>query len=139
MHPTVPPPASGRARAISRLPAAAALALAVLATPASATELVMVEQPGCYHCAQWHKEIGPAYPRTAAGAHAPLRPVMIRDIPDDLSFERRVVFTPTFIVVDADGTELGRLEGYPGADFFWPLIEALLGETSGFSPPEPGR
>jgi hypothetical protein len=124
-----------RPSAIARGSAAAlALAAGLLAGPAAAVDLVMVEQPGCHYCARWHAEIGPAWPNTAAGAHAPLRHVMLRNLPDDLSFERRVTFTPTFVVVDDDGAELGRLEGYPGADFFWPMIEALLAETSGFDP-----
>ena len=34
-------------------------------------------------------------------------------------------FTPTFVLVD-DGREIGRIEGYPGEDFFWGLLERLL-------------
>ena len=124
-----------RLRAMSRRAApAVALAASLWAGAAGAVDLVMVEQPGCHYCARWHAEIGPAWPNTAAGAHAPLRSVMLHRLPDDLSFERRVTFTPTFVVVDEDGAELGRLEGYPGAEFFWPMIEALLAETSGFDP-----
>ncbi|MBL3206218.1 thioredoxin family protein, partial [Klebsiella pneumoniae] len=33
-------------------------------------------------------------------------------------------YTPTFILVDG-GREIGRIEGYPGADFFWGLLERL--------------
>lgn len=97
--------------------------------------LVMVEQPGCVYCRAWHAEIGPAYPRTAAGAFAPLRTEQMRAIPPDLDFDRRVVFTPTFVVVDGTGAELGRIEGYPGQDFFWPLLEQLLADKAGFAPP----
>jgi thioredoxin-related protein len=97
--------------------------------------LVMVEQPGCHYCRAWHAEIGPAYPRTEAGAFAPLRTEQMHAIPGDLDFERRVVFTPTFVLVDAAGDELGRIEGYPGQDFFWPLLEQLLADAAGFAPP----
>ena len=97
--------------------------------------LVMVEQPGCHYCRAWHAEIGPAYPRTEAGAFAPLRTEQMRAIPDDLDLDRRVLFTPTFVLVDASGTELGRIEGYPGQDFFWPLLEQLLADAAGFAPP----
>jgi len=96
--------------------------------------LVMVEQAGCHYCIAWHAEVGPAWPNTAAGAFAPLRTEQLRRISDDLALERRVMFTPTFVVVDAAGAELGRLEGYPGADFFWPVIERLLADTAGFDP-----
>jgi hypothetical protein len=36
-----------------------------------------------------------------------------------------VRFTPTFVLVD-EGREIGRIEGYPGEDFFWGLLERLL-------------
>ena len=109
----------------------------VLAVPSGAAELVMVEQPGCHYCERWHAEIGPAWPRTAAARFAPMRHVQLRDIPDDLDLARRASFTPTFILVDDDGTELARLEGYPGADFFWPMIEAMLADHAGFDPDRP--
>ncbi|MEM6740935.1 MAG: thioredoxin family protein [Pseudomonadota bacterium] len=99
--------------------------------------LVMVDQPGCFYCIRWREEIGPAYPNTEFGAYAPLRNVQLRDIPEDLSFERRVLFTPTFIVVDGAGVEVGRLEGYPGEDFFWPMLERVLAETTPFEPVPP--
>jgi hypothetical protein len=124
-------------------PALQALVLAALSVsgPAAAraaepdVTLVMVEQPGCHYCRAWHAEIGPAYPKTAAGTFAPLRTEQMRAIPEDLDLDRRVVFTPTFVVVDASGAELGRIEGYPGQDFFWPLLEQLLADTAGFAPP----
>jgi len=39
--------------------------------------------------------------------------------------ERSVHFTPTFILVD-DGREVGRIEGYPGEDFFWGLLGMMF-------------
>lgn len=108
---------------------AAAVALAAL--PALAAELVMVEQPGCEWCARWNAEIAPIYPRTAEGRFAPLRRVDLRDMPPELALTRRVLFTPTFLVVE-DGQELARLEGYPGEDFFWPLLADLLSAHTGF-------
>jgi hypothetical protein len=103
-----------------------------LASPAAAAELVMVQQPGCTWCARWNSEIAPIWPKTEAGAFAPLRRAQLRDMPAGYALDRRVSFTPTFLVVDDDGEELGRLEGYPGADFFWPMIERLLADTAGF-------
>ena len=38
---------------------------------------------------------------------------------------RRVSFTPTFILVQ-DGVEVGRIEGYPGEDFFWGLLGKMF-------------
>jgi hypothetical protein len=122
------------AQAVALVALLGAAAGAVRAAEPEVT-LVMVEQPGCHYCRAWHAEIGPAYPKTAAGDFAPLRTEQMRAIPDDLDLDRRVLFTPTFVVVDASGTELGRIEGYPGQDFFWPLLEQLLADTAGFTPP----
>jgi thioredoxin-related protein len=95
------------------------------AGPFRAAELVMVEQHGCHWCARWNEEIGPIYPKTDEGARAPLRRVQIRDLPDDIEFRSRPVFTPTFVLVN-EGRELGRLEGYAGDEFFWFTLKKLL-------------
>ncbi len=95
----------------------------------------MVEQAGCAYCARWNAEIGPIYPKTSEGAYAPLRRVDLRgDEIETLTLERRVVFTPTFILVDDTDTELARLEGYPGEDFFWGLLEQMLQDKTGYTP-----
>ena len=107
----------------------AALTLAPL--PLLAAELVMVEQPGCEWCARWHAEIAPVYPKTTEGRFAPLRRVDLREMPPELDVQRRVLFTPTFLLVE-DGQERARIEGYPGEDFFWPLLTNLLSAHTGF-------
>ncbi|MFY0635438.1 MAG: hypothetical protein JXQ91_16620 [Vannielia sp.] len=89
--------------------------------------LVMVEEAGCIWCAKWDREIGPIYGKTAEGAAAPLRRVEIGAPPDDIAFERSLTFTPTFVLV-RDGAELARIEGYPGADFFWGLLGQMMAE-----------
>ena len=109
-----------------------ALAAGVLfVLPMQAAELVMVEQANCEWCARWDEEIGPIYPKTNEGRFAPLRRVDLRDMPEDLEIARRVNFTPTFLIVEND-REVGRLEGYPGEDFFWPVIAQLLSKHAGY-------
>ncbi len=126
----------------SFLPFKRALIAAALVTagamPLAAAEVVMVDQAGCYWCEQWDKEIGPIYPKTTEGKFAPLRKVDIRDVADEIELTRRVGFTPTFLLVD-DGVELARVEGYPGEDFFWPLIDQMLRAHTDYDPttPEP--
>lgn len=96
---------------------------------AAGLELLMFEQPGCLYCARWNAEVAPEYPLTAEGRAAPLRRLNLHDaLPADLALEAHPVFTPTFVVV-RDGAEIGRLEGYPGEDFFWPLLGSLLREA----------
>jgi hypothetical protein len=105
---------------------AVVLALLPASAMAAGLELVMVEQPGCTYCAQWNAEIGPAYPKSDEGRAAPLRRIQLRDdVPADLTFRSPPVFTPTFILV-RDGQEIGRIEGYPGENFFWPMLDQML-------------
>ncbi|MGR3390678.1 MAG: thioredoxin fold domain-containing protein [Sagittula sp.] len=97
--------------------------------------LVMVEQPGCAYCAAWDDEIAPAYPNTAEGQFAPLVRADLREgPPEGVTYERRVNFTPTFILVE-DGAEIARLEGYVGQDFFWPVLAQLLESHTEFTQP----
>lgn len=90
--------------------------------------LLMAEETGCVWCARWNAEIGPIYPRTAEGRAAPLVRYDIRADKPEVEFKRRVHFTPTFILVE-DGKELGRIEGYPGEDFFWGLLGIIMKEN----------
>lgn len=132
-------------RTLLRLGAALILgvALALVAVPAwaqsnhtptsaalkpQATHLIMVEEVGCIYCTLWHSEIGQIYPKTSAGQAAPLHLVdrsEVRDIPYELA--RPVGYTPTFLLI-AGEKEVARIEGYPGEDFFWGLLEMYLTE-----------
>ncbi len=90
------------------------------------TTLVMVEEKGCIWCARWNTEIAPIYSKTPEGQAAPLRRIDIKSpLPDDLTFARSLHFTPTFVLV-VDGNEASRIEGYPGEDFFWGLLDRML-------------
>lgn len=95
--------------------------------------LVMVEQPGCVYCERCDAEIGPAYPKTTEGKFAPLVRANLRQgPPEGMNYARRVLFTPTFVLIE-DGQEQARIEGYPGEDFFWPLLTKLLEDNTSFS------
>ena len=118
---------------MSRLIAILFLTL-VAALPVRAVELIMVEQPGCAYCAAWDKTIAPIYPKTDAGAFAPLRRADLRaGPPEGITYAYPARFTPTFILVGDDGHELARIEGYPGEDFFWGLLEKILTEKTNFT------
>lgn len=91
--------------------------------------LLMAEEDGCYWCARWHEEIAHIYPKTAEGRAAPLQRYNLHSETPDVVFTKKVHFTPTFILVD-DGQELGRIEGYPGEDFFWGLLSMLLKDAN---------
>jgi thioredoxin-related protein len=93
---------------------------------ATAAELVMAEEKWCSWCARWNEEIGVIYAKTEEGKRAPLRRIDIHErLPEDLNFASRIHYTPTFVLFD-NGQEVGRIEGYPGEDFFWGLLNRLL-------------
>jgi hypothetical protein len=98
----------------------------LLACPAEALELVMYRRIGCPWCAAWDREIGPIYTKTDVGRRIPVHFVDL-DAPSGpkVRLASPVRFTPTFVLVDPD-REVGRIEGYPGEDFFWGRLEALL-------------
>ncbi|MGL4199467.1 MAG: hypothetical protein ACRCSX_17075 [Allorhizobium sp.] len=90
----------------------------------------MFEQAGCVYCARWDREIAPAYPKTIEGKAAPLRRLNLHDVlPADVQLDRPVGFTPTFVLL-VDGREVGRIEGYPGDEFFWGLLSELTRKAS---------
>lgn len=122
--------------------AAAALALAgardlwsgdAAPVPQTGVALMMFDSPGCGHCELWDEEIGIVYHKTPEGRFAPLRR-LAKDGPADTGDALRpVVYTPTFVVVK-NGREIGRITGYPGEDFFWPMLAEILGRV-GFRQP----
>ncbi|MEO0624314.1 MAG: hypothetical protein AAF183_19150 [Pseudomonadota bacterium] len=91
--------------------------------------LLMLDQAGCEWCEIWDEEIGVAYHLTEEGIEAPLqRADIYGDLPSGVKLERRVNFTPTFVLLKA-GREIGRLEGYAGEDFFYPMLNRLLAKA----------
>ena len=110
-----------------RLKWAVLLVTAISFAPAAtALELVMVRRAGCPWCAAWDREIAPIYGKTDIGKRAPARLVDLEHVNEmKLALQSPVRFAPTFVLVDED-REIGRIEGYPGEDFFWSMLERLL-------------
>lgn len=105
---------------------AGALQMALAGPGFAEVELLMFEQPGCIYCARWDEEVAPEYPLTDEGKAAPLRRLDLRAaLPEGIVLARPAAFTPTFVLI-RDGAEHGRIEGYPGEDFFWPMLAAMI-------------
>jgi thioredoxin-related protein len=100
--------------------------LSRVAIAAPVHSLVMIEDDGCVYCVRWHNEVGQAYANSTEGRFAPLIRRRIKD--PDIAFLRNVRYTPTFILLRGDD-EIGRITGYPGADFFWQLLADLLAKA----------
>jgi len=102
------------------------IALLLLASPASAAELIMFTQAGCVWCQRFDRDIAGTYDKTDEGKRAPLRRVDIaKPQPADLTFIKRERFTPVFVLID-NGREYGRIRGYPGDTFFWGLLATMI-------------
>ena len=90
----------------------------------------MIEQHYCEWCEAWNKEVGDVYAQTDEGKRAPLVRSDISDpLPDGIEVKMRTQFTPTFILLE-NNREVGRIEGYPGEHFFWPMLNQLLNRLS---------
>ncbi|EKV27118.1 Regulatory protein SoxS [Caenispirillum salinarum AK4] len=88
----------------------------------------MFEAPRCAWCEAWTKEIGPIYPKTEEAARAPLRRVDLtqKPLPADIKTKEPVRMTPTFVLVDDGGEEIGRITGYAGDEMFWWQLDNLM-------------
>ena len=117
-------------KAVSFAATAVLFAVAALVFPpgaARAAELVMFEAQGCAYCAMWNQEVGVGYPKSDEGRRAPLRRVYASDPePTDIQLAKPIVYTPTFVLVGDDGKEVGRIDGYAGAEFWWWFLDTLM-------------
>jgi hypothetical protein len=107
----------------------------LVGTAANAAELVMFRRDGCSWCAKWDREIGPIYPRTEFNLRAPVRQVNLDRDRDPSIVHAPIRYTPTFVLIE-NGKEVGRIEGYPGEEFFWVRLENLLKQSTRPAPGE---
>lgn len=90
------------------------------------TILLMIEEKWCAWCQRWDREVGVVYDKTSEGRAAPLQRHDIHaPLSEGISLVRSAHYTPTFVLL-RDGIELGRIEGYPGEEFFYGLLRKLL-------------
>ena len=105
------------------------LTLLLLTDEAKAVELLMFDDEYCSWCERWDREIGVIYSLVPESCLAPLRKIDIHEqIPTSLSILEPVLYTPTFVLVH-NQKEVARITGYPGEDFFWPMLNDILAEN----------
>jgi protein-disulfide isomerase len=92
----------------------------------SGVALVLVQDPGCPYCARWTTEVWPGLSRAPENVFAPLTRLLRAD-PRAGRFAG-IAYSPTFIVLKGND-EIGRIVGYPGADFFWGYLDNLLAKA----------
>jgi thioredoxin-related protein len=109
------------------------LAVSVLLTAtlapvtARALELVMYDKAGCVWCNRFERDIGRRYSSIDVSRDAPLRRVDIHDQRrSGVDLEEPVLYTPTFVLADDNGAEIGRITGYQGEEAFWANLDDLL-------------
>lgn len=94
--------------------------------PVAAAELLYYHGKGCSYCEAWDAEVAPIYPATEEGARLPLRRVSAdAPLPADLSHIKGLVYTPTFVVLDDSGREVGRIPGYQ-PEWFWAYLRQFI-------------
>lgn len=103
-----------------------ALLLCSVHAVSAGTNLLMIEDDICPWCERWNEEVGVIYDKTEEGKKAPLMRLDIDDpVPEGVTLKGKARFTPTFVLL-IDGTEVQRIEGYPGEDFFYPALGQML-------------
>ena len=116
-------------RTFEKILLGAALILVInVSAESQAAELLMFSQGGCLSCVRWDREVGSIYDKTAEAAILPLRRIDIaRQTTSNVTLSSRILYTPTFVVVDG-GREVGRITGYIHDDAFWGLLGSLAGK-----------
>ena len=85
----------------------------------SGGQLLMITSDSCPWCEAFEEEVGQAYDQTEDAALLPLRRHdFFETLPNELKSITPATMTPTFIIL-LDGSEVGRIVGYPGAELFW--------------------
>ncbi len=79
--------------------------------------LVVVEAHGCGWCRKLRKDLAPEY--ESSTYHTEIAPLVYANISGTmvrkLNLSRPLDATPTLLMIDRQGNELGRLTGYPGS------------------------
>jgi hypothetical protein len=93
-------------------------------TAANASELLIFSAQNCPPCKAWEMQVRPTF------AEKYNIPIIIYKSGDKLRkryhFNNDITRTPTFVLVDDNGHELGRINGYLTPDIWYKMFDNLL-------------
>jgi hypothetical protein len=80
----------------------------------------------CPWCKAFESDVMRIYSRTDEGRDLPITEVTLRGKNKQFpKLEKTVLYVPTFIILDRDGKERGRIFGY-SQDFFWVKLGGII-------------
>lgn len=108
----------------------AILASFLIQTHAQSAELLYFYDEFCGACQKFDEEVGGIYAKTQEANTLPIKKIefsvwrKLQDAPYQQALSKRVVGTPTFVVIE-NGKELDRLVGYSNDELFWLSLAAM--------------
>ena len=98
----------------------------LVAEAGSGMEIVVIEVNGCKYCPLFRQSVVPAYEATPRARDVPIRFIDINaEGADRLKLKAPIATVPTSVVMH-NHVEVGRIEGFVGAEDFARLISSLL-------------
>jgi thioredoxin-related protein len=105
------------------------IALLFIAPIANALELIYIHSDGCLFCQKFKAEVGETGYRARLISTAV--PMVVFDVEKDYPegyVIKPIQYTPTFILVDDGGNEVGRFIGYNNPESFFRRVNTLVTE-----------
>jgi thioredoxin-related protein len=97
-----------------------------LARPRAHMALIVIEEPGCFYCRLFRRDVRPAYEASQRARDVPMRFLDLKAAKARrLAFERPIDILPT-VVLFRDGREVSRIPGYMAPKNFVRVIDYLL-------------
>lgn len=89
-------------------------------------EIIVMEVSGCRYCPLFRQDVAPAYSASPRARDVPLRFMDVTAVgADQLKLKAPIDTVPTAVLM-RDHVEIGRIEGYVGAETFARLVTQIL-------------
>ena len=92
-------------------------------------ELVVFEIDGCPLCQIFKRDVASAYAQTPRAKAIPMRFIDVARVDTDrLNIAQPITIAPTIVLMKG-GREVARIQGHPGRQNFFRLIEAMMARS----------